>query len=285
MSVFMNSTKQSAASCAAAIVVALVSMASIPPAMAADEPPLDAPITSAPERDVKSEVPIVAYAYQAAGAQAHAVGAQAYGLGSGAAGGVGDDGAKHGIVGGGVTVWGAPIDRLTLVGDAARNETGNFAPSAGAIVRLLGRANDGFSLGAIGKFKIDGFGVGPSKEIESEIEAGVLLSYAKYRWHVDLNAISGFGTGDDGEIDSEGRLRIGRDLASWVRIGIDGQARYRLSGDKKLAGNRDGDFAAGPQVIFSRGPLYGALTAGPSTMNVYRSLGWTAVATVGGATF
>src|SRR5439155_16841189 len=97
--------------------------------------------------------------------------------------------------------------------------------------------------------------------------------------------ISGFGTGDDGEMDTEARLRIGRDVGRLVRIGIDGQGRYRLSGDKKLVGGRDGDFAAGPQVILGSSALYGALTAGPSTMNVYRSFGWSAVATIGGATF
>src|ERR1019366_516988 len=62
------------------------------------------------QADVKSDVPILTYTYQAAGASAGSLGAQAYGLGVGASGGVGINGPKQGIVGGGVTVWGSPLD-------------------------------------------------------------------------------------------------------------------------------------------------------------------------------
>lgn len=234
--------------------------------------------------DVKSDVPILTYTYQATGASAGSVGVQAYGLGAGASGGVGINGPKQSIVGGGVTVWGSPVDRLTLIGDAARDATGNFAPSAAAVVRLFGRADDGFSMGAIGKYKIDGFGVGPENEVESEMEGGLLFSYAKYRWHFDLNTITGFGTGQDGEVDTEGRLRIGRDVGRLVRIGIDGEARYRLAGAAPLVGNRKGDFTGGPQVMIGTGHFFGALTAGPTTMNVFDGVGWAAVATIGGST-
>jgi hypothetical protein len=233
---------------------------------------------------VKTEIPILAFTYQAAGVSARSIGAQAYGSGTAAVGHVGLGGAKGGILGGGLTLWGSPIDRLTLIGDAARNQTGNFAPSAAAVVRIFGRADDGFSLGAIGKFKVEGFGVGPKNEMESEIESGLLLSYSKLRWHFDLNAITGFGTGDDGEIDTEGRLRIGRDLGNFVRVGIDGQARYRVSGATALVGNRNGDFMGGPQVLIGGGHFYGALTGGPSTMNITSGIGWAAVAAIGGST-
>ncbi len=256
-------------------------------ARAADaaSPPVDMQETRRADRDVKTEIPILAYTYQATGASAGTLGAQAYGLGMAAAGGVGGRGAQRGIVGGGLTLWGAPFDRLTLVGDAPRDVNGNFAPSAAAIVRILGRADDGPSLGVIGKFKVEGFGVGPNDEVESEIEGGLLFSYAKAHWHFDVNAITGFGTGDDGEIDAEGRLRIGRDVGEHLRLGVDGQARYRVSGDAPLVGGRSGDFAGGPQLLFGSGHFFGALTAGPTTMNVFSGLGWTAVATIGGSTF
>jgi hypothetical protein len=68
-------------------------------------------------------------------------------------------------------VWGSPIDRLTLIGAAPRDMFGNFAPSAAAMVRLLGTPNDGFVLSALGKFKVEGFATGPNNEMESEIEA------------------------------------------------------------------------------------------------------------------
>src|SRR5207302_1835218 len=150
-----------------------------------------------------------------------------------------------------------------------RDATGNFAPSAALVARILGRADDGFSLGVLGKFKVEGFGVGVHDEMESEVEGGLLLSYAKQRWHFDLNAITGFGTGDDGEMDAEGRLRIGRDVGRFVRLGIDGQARYRMAGDTLLVGGRRGDFSAGPQLMIGSGHLFGALTAGPATTNVF----------------
>jgi hypothetical protein len=233
-----------------------------------------APVT----RDAKSEAPIVAYAYTAHGASASSVGAQAYGLGLAAPG-------QKGLVGGGVTAWGSPIDRLTLVADGSRDVFGNFAPSAAAIVRLLGRAGSGWSLGALGKFKVDGFDTGPGGETEAEMEGGILLSYAGHDWHFDLNAITGFGLGDDGEIDSEGRVRFGYDLGSLVRLGMDGQARYRLSGDKRLPGNRNGDFALGPQVLVGSSHFFGAFTAGPATMGVVnKDVGWTAVVSLGGTT-
>jgi hypothetical protein len=189
------------------------------------------------------------------------------------------------VGGGGATVWGSPVDRLTLVGDAARDVFGNFAPSASAIVRLYGKPNDGFSIGAIGKFKVDGFGVGPNNEIESEIESGILLSYARAGYHLDMNAITGFGTGDDGEIDTEGRLRFGKDLGSMVRVGADGLMRYRVAGTNKLLGGRTWDFAGGPQVVVGSSHFFGALTAGPTFMNVASGVGWTGIISIGGASF
>jgi hypothetical protein len=239
----------------------------------------DATVPEVSAKDVKNEVPILAYTYQAYGASKGTVGAQAYGLGLGASG-------QKGILGGGVTVWGAPMERLTLIGDAQRNVLGNFAPSVAAVFRLLGTPGDGWSLGALGKFKVDGFTGGPTKdEMESEIELGLLTSYVREGWHLDLNAIAGRGTGDDGETDAEGRLRIGKDVSQFVRLGIDGQARVRMAGPKYLPNGQIWDFAAGPQIMIGSRAFFGALTGGPATMGLLSpNLGWTVVATVGGAT-
>jgi hypothetical protein len=227
--------------------------------------------------DIRAEIPIVAYAYSANGVSAGTMGAALYGQGLMSS--------SSKIGGGGATVWGSPIDRLTLVADAQRDIFGNFAPSAAAMFRLYGTPGHGLSLAALGKFKVDGFGVGPNHEMESEVEGGLLLSYAQRGFHLDLNAITGVGTGDDGEVDSEGRLRIGQDLGRAVRLGVDGQARYRLNGATPLPGNRTWDFAAGPQLLVGSHAFFGAITAGPTTMNVYdRALGWTGVISIGGAT-
>jgi len=234
------------------------------PAAPTSSPPDDSPAPPVVTRDVRSEVPNLAYAYTAHGATAKSLGAMAYGLGVGAAG-------QKGILGGGVTVWGAPIDRLTLVGDAQRNVFGNFAPSFAAVVRLLGKADEGWSLGALGKFKVEGFarpgglGTRPENpdEIESELEAGLLLSYGRDGYHFDLNAISGFGMGDDGEIDGEGRLRLGYDVARALRVGVDGQARVRVNGPQYLPNGKTWDFAGGPQLISGRRASSARSPAGP----------------------
>src|SRR5258706_15532042 len=103
--------------------------------------------------------------------------------------------------------------------DCQRNLSRDFAPSAAAFVRLYGDGRKGLTLGALGKFKIDGFGKGASgDEVESELEVGALLSLASTRWHLDANAIAGRGLGDEGEMDTEGRLRLGADLGSWMRV-------------------------------------------------------------------
>ncbi len=240
-------------------------------------------------RDVRSEIPNYAYAYTAYGAAAKTLGVEAYGLGVAAAG-------QQGIVGGGLMVWGSPIDRLTLIGDGQRDVYGNFAPSGGIVVRVLGKNGDGWSLGGLGKFKVEGFGDGkptgagtpPAKpgEIESEVEFGALISYAKSGGvHLDLNAITGMGTGDDGEVDAEGRLRFGYDLTHILRVGFDGQTRVRLNGPRYLPNGRIWDFAAGPQAILGSKNFFGALTGGPATMGLLSDrVGWNVIASIGGTT-
>src|SRR5262249_48175082 len=134
--------------CAAAIAATFSS------GLARADGPNDAPTANVETKEVKNEIPIVAYAYSANGASAGTIGVQAYGLSLSGSG-------QRTLVGGGGTVWGSPLDRLTLIGDAPRDMFGNFAPSAAATVRLLGTPNDGFVLSALGKFKVEGFATGP----------------------------------------------------------------------------------------------------------------------------
>jgi hypothetical protein len=229
--------------------------------------------------DARAAAPIVAYTYAAGGAPAGTLGATAYG--SGLAGN------RRATAGGGGTVWGAPIERLTLVGDFSRDMFGNFAPSAAAIVPIAGDRARGWSLGALGKFKVEGFSMGPNNEMESELEGGALLSFVRAGFHFDADAITGFGLGDDGEVDTEARLRAGYDVTSIVRLGVDGQGRYRVNGTSRLPGNRNGDFVLGAQTVVGSGHLFGAFTAGPTSMGIVdgnRTVGLAALLSIGGAT-
>ena len=229
--------------------------------------------------EAKDEAPITAYAYTAHGSSKGIVGAQGYGSTLAGKG-------QKATAGGGVLVWAAPIERLTLVLDAPRDIylEGHFAPSVAGIVRLMGGPR-GFSLGAIGKYKVEGFGTDPNGEMEHEIEAGILLSYVEAGWHLDLNGITGFGLTEDGEIDTEGRFRLGYDLGSLVRVGLDAQARFRLAGEKNLLNGSSADFAAGGQLMVGTGQLYASLTAGPATMGLSTSgvVGATAILSIAGA--
>jgi hypothetical protein len=267
---------------------ALLSFGRLASAQSAAEPAAAPAASSSPDTENGYQSPNVAYAYSASGAAARTVGAQAYGLGVGA-------GRQRTVVGGGVTAWGSPLDRLTIIGNAERDVFGDFAPSLAVIGRLFGRRSEGWSLGALGKLKMEGFGGGspagagtPPKtpgEIEGEIETGLLASYNAARIHLDLNAIVGMGTGDDGEVDSEGRVRVGYDVARIVRLGLDSQARARLHGPRYLPNGRVWDFAAGLQAMLGTNIFFGTLTAGPATMGLLSDrLGWNAIVSVGGTT-
>jgi len=245
-------------------------------------PTVDAPDTAKqtqPAPDTRSDVPIAAFTYTASSAPERSMDAQSYALTLLAAG-------QRGTLGGGVTVWGAPFTRLTLVADAQRNAWGNFSPSAAVIVNVLGDAREGWSLGALGKFKIDGFASGPHKdEIESEVELGALVSFNHFVWHLDVNAIAGKGTGDDGETDTEARLRLGYDLGQYARLGLDGQTRVRVGGPKYLPNGRIWDFAAGPQFFLGTQRFFGVLSAGPATTGVIGSnVAFLSVLSIGGTT-
>jgi hypothetical protein len=260
-----------------ALLALAILLCAAPAAADASAPDAQTPIEA---RDAKGEAPTVAYTYTAYGAPARTIGAQGYGLGLAGPG-------QRATAGGGILMWGSPIDRLTLIVDAPRDVylLDRFAPSAAAIVRILGTPNDGFSLGALAKYKVEGFGTDKNGDTESEIEGGLLLSYVKYGFHADANAITGFGLTDDGEIDTEARLRLGYDVTRLVRVGADGQFRYRLSGTTRLLNGALWDFAAGPQILVGSSHFFGALTGGPTTMGLTKGgvAGWTLVASVGGA--
>ena len=230
-------------------------------------------------RDAKHDVPIVAYAYSARGAAAKSVGAYAYGLALASSG-------QGSTLGGGATVWGSPVDHLTLIADASRDASGRFTPSVAAMGRLLGDREHGFSLGVLGKWKAEGFGVGPhGDEIESELEGGLLLTLAAERFHFDANTLGGGALGGSGEADIETRLRTGYDVGRRIRLGLDGQARLRVSGPKYLPNGRVWDFAAGSQIIVGDQRFFGAFTVGPSTMGVLTdAVGVAGILTLGGTT-
>lgn len=233
----------------------------------------------APPRDLRAALPQLAYAFSAYGAFPKTVGAQGYGSGLFAS-------EQDAQLGGGATVWGSPVRRLTLIADAQRNPWGNFSPSAALLVHILGSATRGWSFGALGRFKVDGFAGGSNRdEIESEVELGALLSLNEAAWHLDLNTIAGRGTGDEGEMDVEGRLRLGRDIASLVRVGVDGQFRARVDGPRYLPNGRTWDFAIGPQLFVGSNAFYAAVTAGPSTMGLTSdAIGFSSILAIGGAT-
>jgi hypothetical protein len=253
---------------------------SVAPTPAASDETATAGASGSDETRVRPELPVAAFAYAAQGTRAKTIGVQAYGLGLMAAG-------QDRVLGGGGTIWGSPMRRLTLVVDGQRNLSREFSPSAAMILHFYGDGADGLSLGALGKFKIDGFAGGPSHdEIESELELGALVSYRATSWYLDANAIVGQGTGDDGESDIEGRLRLGRALGSYVRLGFDGQVRARIAGPRVLPNGRTWDFAAGPQAMVAWDRWFGSVTAGPATTGlVSRNVGWLAMLSVGAASF
>jgi hypothetical protein len=134
----------------------------------------------------------------------------------------------------------------------------------------------GFSLGALGRLKSEGFA-----EIEGELEVGLLGSYDAGSSHADVNLVVGKGF-DEEETDGEVLLRVGRDVLGFMRVGVDSRVRYRLSGDAPLAGGRKWDVFAGPQVTASFDHLYAGVLAGPSTVGVVDGVGLEGMLTFGG---
>jgi hypothetical protein len=238
--------------------------------MAADS---DAPVspTSHEERPAALDrTPQTGYAVSAFGSGSGSVGVSA---GTGVSGGTGNASGRE--VQGSLTVFGAPVDRFTLLGTAERRGDGTYAPSAGVIFRVLGSRTLGWALGLGAKYRTEGFA-----KIDGEVELGAFASYARGRLRADANAVVGAGF-EEGESDAELRLRVGLDVSPALRIGFDGQARYRVAGSRLLAGARHWDVLGGPQIGVSVGPTYASVTVGPSTVDVASGVGWTALASVG----
>ncbi len=252
----------------AASVLALSAAAAAQAAADASVPPPDATVTG-----IRDEVPLVGYTQSAFGASARTGGAAAFG---GLIGGA--TAPKTTDFGGGGRLWVSPIDRLTLLVDVERRPFGDeAAPSATAAVRLLGDRAAGWAAGALVSYRTEGFA-----EIGGEVEAAVMLSFARARFHVDGNVVFGAGV-EEREMDGEVKLRLGYDVGSFVRLGLDGRFRYRLDGDELLPGDRRGDAAGGPEVMFGYGSFFAAVGGGPSTVGISTTLGWTTTATIGGA--
>jgi hypothetical protein len=240
------------------------------PAFAADAADERPPVAWAAHAAAQ-DVPLLNLTHSARGATAKTYGAAAFGTATLALSGNVNDASQ---LGGGIRVWGAPIDRLTLLVEATRRDNGEMAPALTLQVRAW--ENEGFALAALGRLKSEGFA-----EIEGEVELGVLGSYDRAGSHVDVNVVAGRGF-EEAETDGELNLRVGRDIGRMLRVGGDGRVRYRLAGDASLAGGRKWDAFAGPELTLSFDHLYGALLSGPSTVGVVDGVGWESMLSVGG---
>jgi hypothetical protein len=242
-----------------------------------------------PPGDIRDEVPVVGYSISAFGSSR---------LSGGIAGFVGVVGSPengdpaqvgHGIksgdaaqLGGGARIWVSPLTRLTIIAQIDRDYFGKAAPSATVAVRILGSRAQGWALGAAVTYKTEGF-----DELAGEVELSTLFSAMGGGWHADANLVlgTGFGEGEDSELDGEIKLRAGYDVARWLRVGFDARGRYRLAGDGALPGNRIGDLVGGPEVVMSYDHFFLAASTGPSTVGVAGGLGWSGTGTFGGAFF
>jgi hypothetical protein len=258
------------ASFAVAVVVLVASPAG---AQVRSFAPQDAPEPSdrrPPARDARDEVPRVAFAESAFGSPAGS-------LGVAAVGGARGERAGAPLFLGGAMIFGAPVDRVTLLATTERRANDRYAPSGTVFVRFLGDRERGFALGALARYKLEGF-----DEAGGEVEGGVAASYARGRTHLDANAVAGGGLEESEEVDAEVKLRAGWDVVGPLRLGVDGQLRKRVAGGATLAGGRTWDVVAGGQAQIGLGRFFAAATAGPSTVQVADGLGWTGLVTVGG---
>jgi hypothetical protein len=222
-------------------------------------------------RPAQSETPVVALTHSARGPSAPGYGASAFGSGTLALSGEVRDESQ---LGGGIRLWGTPIERVTLLVEAVRRDNGELAPA----LTLQGCFwNDqSWAFGALGRFKSEGFA-----EIEGELELGLLGSYDAAATHVDLNAIIGRGF-DEAETDGELALRVGRDVWGGLRAGVESRVRYRLTGDLALPGGRKWDIVGGPQLSASFDRFFASLLTGPTTVGVVSGVGWEGLLTFGG---
>lgn len=220
------------------------------------------------------QVPQLSYVREAFGSSPSSVGAAA--LGMTRFGGAERTAAWYG---GGLRAWGSPVDRLTLFGQGARRDNGEFAPSVGAQVRILGDRRDHYAIAASGQYVAEGFA-----ELEGEVEVGLLASYANHRVHLDANAIVGAGLEED-EMDGELLARVAYDVFDRVRLGVEGRARQRLGGEEELAGGQTRDGFLGLQTLLTHDPVFFTVTFGPNTIGIKDGIGWCGIVSAGGVAF
>ena len=245
------------------------------PNHAADRPSTANNDALAQHHSVALDVPRVAYTDTAFGVAPSTLGVAGFGE---ARNGVNTESQAH--LGGGLRLWGSPIDRLLLVLDARRNDsTDRFAPALTAQVRILGGERDGWALAALARYKAEGFA-----ELEGEMEAGLLGSASGSGLHLDTNLVFG-GDFDGGESDGEFLARGGYDVLNFLRIGAEGRFRSRLSGNTELPGHRSWDAFGGGQILAFADHYFGAVTGGPSTVGISDQLGWSVIASAGGVKF
>lgn len=235
----------------------------------------DAGVARPQPHDIRREIPLLSYTTSAFGAPRLTMGGLGYG---GLLGASGSAGVRSG---GGGRIWASPIDRLTLLVEVAKSLDDKKAaanPSLSAMVRLFGGTKQGYAVGAGMTYQTEGFA-----ELGGELEGSLLFSLARGRFHADTNVTFGGAVEEETEADGEVKLRVGYDVTSWCRLGLDGRFRYRLAGATSLPGDRLGDALGGPEVLFSYEHFFFAVQGGPSTVGVARGLGGTVVGTFGAA--
>jgi hypothetical protein len=181
----------------------------------------------------------------------------------------------------GLLLGGSPLRRLTLLALFGRDGEGNLSPLLAAHVVFLGDRAHGYALGALTQYKAEGF-----TELGGEAELGLTGAWQVRALHLDANLIGGFGVEekDMGEVDVEGKLSLGHDLFSRFRAGAAAQVRERLAGDRRLAGNRNWDALAGPELKAWFGPVLVAASGGATTVGVSDGVGGFANLTIAAAT-
>jgi len=250
--------------------------AEIPPSSFRTDAPT--PVESESEKresKLPEDVPLVAYTTNAFAGTPATIGASGFTETRATPSGT------RGLANAGLRIFASPFDRLSLMIDAQRREENDeFAPSLTAQIRILdGGFGSAWALGVLGRYKTEGFA-----ELGGELEGGVLFSVGSHGLHLDSNLIAG-GDFDGGESDGEFLARFGYDASRYLRVGLEGRGRYRISGVNKLPGNRDWDAFGGPQLMVFADHYFAAVTAGPSTVGISDNLGIAIICNVGGVAF
>ena len=137
--------------------------------------------------------------------------------------------------------------------------------------RLVGSLEEGAALGALAQYKTEGF-----TKAGGEAELGLTGGIRSRRgFTLDINLVAGLGVEEQevGEMDAEGKVRIGYDVLEALRLGAEGQLRRRVASERALAGGRKWDAVAGPQVLTRLGQVSVAATGGVTTVSVVSGVG------------